>query len=168
MKKLILILLVLFGLQSRAQIDWCDSVSYTVYPNPNLVFSVLGVVSDSLPNWVDTVDFTWEVCNSSLCFGDFGQYASFPLIHQNDTVKVCYNAYLTQNWQTILFCTSCDSLVYNGNQWVLLGSSSTVGVTETPLRSINNSKSYDLLGREMKYVPNGVMYIRNKKLHMKK
>ena len=61
MKKLILILLVLFGLQSRAQVDWCDSASYTVYPNPNLVFSVLGVVSDSLSNYVDTVDFTWTV-----------------------------------------------------------------------------------------------------------
>ena len=74
MRLLLVLLLVVIGLQTRAQVDWCDSVSYTVYPNPNLVFSVLGEVSDSLSSHVDTVDFTWEVCNSSLCFNDFGTF----------------------------------------------------------------------------------------------
>ena len=80
---------------------------------------------------------------------------------------MCYRAYLIQNWQTLLLCESCDTLVYDGNNWVLLGSNSTVGLTEVPLSPVDN-KTYDLLGREMKYVPSGMMYIRNQKLHMKK
>jgi len=163
MRLLLVLLLVVIGLQTRAQVDWCDSVSYTVYPNPNLVFSVLGEVSDSLSSHVDTVDFTWEVCNSSLCFNDFGQYASFPLIQQTDTVKVCYNAYLIQNWQTILLCQFCDTVVHNGKQWVLLGSGGTVGVTEIPLRPIN--KIYNLQGIELLQAPKNKMYIKNRKIY---
>jgi hypothetical protein len=55
--------------------------------------------------------------------------------------------------------------VYNGTEWVELGS--TVGINEVPLRPVD-SRSYDIMGRELFHVPSGVMYIRNQKLYMKK
>ena len=42
-----------------------------------------------------------------------------------------------------------------------------VGVNEITLRPVDN-KSYDLMGRELIYIPSGVMYIKNQKLYMKK
>jgi hypothetical protein len=45
--------------------------------------------------------------------------------------------------------------------------SNTVGINEVPLRPVS-SKSYDIMGRELFYIPSGVMYIKNQKLHMKK
>jgi hypothetical protein len=113
----------------------------------------------------DTVSWAWTVCNSSLCFSEPGTYASFPLIQMSDTIKVCYNAYIATI--PLISCTErCDSLVFDGSNWVAFPIN-TVGVTEVPLRTVD-SKSYDLMGRELYYIPNGVMYIRNKKLHMKK
>ena len=163
MKKLILILLVLFGLQSRAQVDWCDSLYYTTIPSP--VFSVVGMYTNGVNTIADTVSWAWTVCNSSLCFSEPGTYASFPLIQMSDTIKVCYNAYIATI--PLISCTErCDSLVFNGTEWVTFPIN-TVGVTEVPLRPVD-SKSYDLMGRELYYIPNGVMYIKNQKLHMKK
>ena len=51
MKKYILILLILFGLNASAQVDWCDSISYSVLPNTNGVFSVMIETTDSLDNY---------------------------------------------------------------------------------------------------------------------
>ena len=163
MKKLILILLVLFGLQSRAQVDWCDSLYYTTVPSP--VFSVVGMYTNGVNTIADTVMWAWTVCNSTLCFSEPGTYASFPLIQMSDTIKVCYSAYIAST--PLVSCQDqCDSLVFNGTEWVTFPIN-TVGVTEVPLRIVD-SKSYDLMGRELHYIPSGVMYIRNQKLYMKK
>ena len=164
MKKLLLILLVLFGLRSSAQVDWCDSLYYYTLPSP--VFSVVGMTTDSLNDFSDTVSWAWTVCNTQLCFGQSGTYASFPLIQYTDTLKVCYNAYIMNAGSTISCLDVCDSLVYNGTEWVLFPIN-TVGITEVPLR-INNNTAYDLLGRELHYIPNGVTYIKNNKLYIKK
>jgi len=158
-----LLYLILY-MQTQMPVNWCDSVSYSVYPNPNLVFSVLGEVTDSLSSYSDTVDFSWEVCNSSLCFSGFGQYASFPLIQQSDTIKVCYSAYIMLNWQTIEACYSCDSLIHNGQEWVLIGGG-TVGINEIPLRSTNNI--YNLKGIKLLQAPKNMMYIKGRKLYYK-
>jgi len=166
MKKLLLILLVLFGLQSHAQVNWCDSISYSVIPNSNGVFSVMIETTDSLDNYCDTVDVAWAVCNMDFCFSGFGAFYSFPIIQTTDTVKVCYNAYIMNPPNLTISCYDvCEWIVYNGVEWVPL--SNTVGINEVPLRPVS-SKPYDIMGRELFYIPSGVMYIRNQKLHMKK
>ena len=99
MKRILLLLLILFGLQAKAQVDWCDSISYSVLPNTNGVFSVAIETTDSLDNFCDTVDVAWAVCNMDFCFSGFGAWFSFPIIQNTDTVKVCYTAYVTDtNW----------------------------------------------------------------------
>jgi len=166
MKKYILMLLILFGLNASAQVDWCDSISYSVIPNTNGVFSVMIETTDSLDNYCDTVDVAWAVCNLQLCFNGFGAFYSFPIIQTTDTVKVCYNAYIMNPPNPTISCYDvCEWIVYNGTEWVELGS--TVGINEVPLRPVD-SRSYDIMGRELFHVPSGVMYIRNQKLYMKK
>ena len=63
MKKLLFILLVIFGLQTQAQVNWCDSVSYTTLPQQTL--TVIG--NSSLSNMVDSITWSWQACNSTLC-----------------------------------------------------------------------------------------------------
>ena len=43
MKKIILILLVVLGLQTKAQINICDSIGYTIQPTGNTLLILNGV-----------------------------------------------------------------------------------------------------------------------------
>jgi len=165
MKKLLLALLVSLGLQTQAQLTMCDSLSYSIYPNTILTVTPS---SGGISN-VGAIDWNFTACNDVTCYIPQGNNPfTFPLINMSDTVKLCYDAYIYLLDSTLIYCTYCDSLVYNFNlfTWVVL-SSNVVGVNEVPLRPVD-SRSYDIMGREMFYIPSGVMYIRNQKLYMKK
>lgn len=166
MKKLLIALLVSLGLQTQAQLTVCDSLSYSIYPNTILTVTPS---SGGLSGQVGAIDWNFTACNDVACYIAQGNNPfTFPLINMSDTVKLCYDAYVYALDSSVTVCSYCDSLVYNFNlfTWVIL-SSNVVSVNEVLLRPVN-SKSYDIMGRELYYIPNGVMYIRNQKLHMKK
>ena len=158
MKKLLLALLVLLGLQTKAQINFCDSISYTTASTINYPFIVTGVA-----NIPGTVSWTWTVCNSTLCYSSSGANASFGQVSLTDTLKVCYDVIIDINGMTYA-CSGCDSLVYNPNsyQWELMVAH-PLGVIELESNIINDNKTYDLLGREIFEVPIGTIYIKNRK-----
>jgi hypothetical protein len=84
-----------------------------------------------------------------------------------DTVKVCYRALVTDvNWQIIVSCESCDTLVYNNKTWISLVTGNVVGIHDMRANVIKDDKIYDIMGRELEYAPTGVMYIRNQKLYI--
>ena len=166
MKKLLIALLVSLGLQTQAQLTVCDSLSYSIYPNTILTVTPS---SGGLSGQVGAIDWNFTACNDVACYIAQGNNPfTFPLINMSDTVKLCYDAYVYALDSSVTVCSYCDSLVYNFNlfTWVIL-SSNVVSVNEVLLRPVN-SKSYDIMGRELYYIPNGMMYIRNQKLHMKK
>jgi len=158
MKKLLLALLVLLGLQTKAQINYCDSISYTTTSTINYPFIVTGVA-----NIPGTVSWNWTVCNSNLCYSSSGANASFGQVSLTDTLKVCYDVTIDINGITYA-CSKCDSLVYNPNsyQWELMVAQ-PVGIAELKLNTIDDGKMYDLLGRELFEVPKGTIYIKNRK-----
>ena len=93
MKKLLLVILVLFGLnQTQAQVSWCDSLSYTAVPGTQLL-TLVGNSSLS-PNMVDSITWSWAVCDTNMCYSNVGDTAYFQMIQPTDTVKVCYDAYI--------------------------------------------------------------------------
>ena len=159
MKKLLLALLVLLGLQTKAQINFCDSISYTTTSTINYPFIVTGVA-----NIPDTVTWNWTVCNSTLCYSSSGANASFGQVSLTDTLKVCYDVTIDINGMTYA-CSGCDSLVYNPNsyQWELMTAPPT-SIEEVDIYSKKCLKMYDLLGRELNSIPVGKMYIRNNRL----
>ena len=67
MKKLLVALLVSLGLQTQAQINYCDSISYTTSSTMNYPFIVTGDASPFI-NAVDSIVWSWSVCNSSMCY----------------------------------------------------------------------------------------------------
>ena len=160
MKKLLLTLLVLLGLQTKAQINFCDSISYTTSSTLNYPFVVSGIA-----NIPGTVTWNWTVCNANLCYSGSGQNASFGQVYLTDTLKVCYYVTISINGFTYV-CENCDTLVYNPNtyQWEIQ-QANPVSIKEIKcVNEIDNGKIYDLLGRELKSIPRNKMYIRNKRL----
>ena len=169
MKKLIISLLVLLGLQTQtqAQINFCDSISYTTTSTINYPFIVSGN-DGGLANMVDTITWSWQVCNSTLCYLGSGPNASFGQVSLTDTLKVCYDVIIDVQGMTYA-CTGCDSLVYNPNsyQWEAM-TAQPLTITELLLNTVNDDRMYDLLGREIFEVPLGVMYIKNNKKHIRR
>jgi len=163
MKRLLLALLVLLGLQTKAQVIYCDSISYTTASTINYPF----IVSGSIPSIPGTVTWNWSVCNANLCYSGSGPNASFGQVLLTDTLKVCYDVTIDINGFTYV-CTNCDTLVYNPNsyQWEAM-SAHPLGIAELKLSAINDGKTYDLLGREIFKIPKGTIYIKNRKKFIK-
>ena len=163
MKKILFILLVALGLQTQAQVLYCDSISYTTASKINYPL----IVSGSIPNIPGTVTWNWTVCNSNMCYLGSGANANFGQVLTTDTLKVCYDVIIDINGFTYI-CSGCNSLVYNPNsyQWEAM-SAPPVGVAELKSSIINDGKTYDLLGREIFEIPKGTIYIKNRKKFIK-
>ena len=163
MKKTLLALLVLIGLQTQAQQSapyfCCDSITYNIDPSQgfNISLDTANIIHNP-----DSIEVLWQICNSTMCYSGSGIYDYFPQIMTTDTVKVCYDVMI---WESGVMevCTRCDSLVFDQNTytWVLFNMSNTVGVNEIKNKKINN-KMYDLYGREI-LKPKGI-YIQNNKI----
>ena len=166
MKKLLLVILVLFGLnQTQAQVSWCDSLSYTAVPGTQLL-TLVGNTSLS-PNMVDSITWSWAVCDTNMCYSSAGDTAYFQMIQPTDTVKVCYDAYIYFMGATYV-CTQCDSMVYDGfsYSWVLMNMGNPTSIKEL-IGGQMGGQMYDLLGREVTNPQIGQMYIRNNKKYIR-
>ena len=111
MKKLLFILLVAFGLQTQAQVMYCDSISYTTSSTLNYPL-VLSGSSSMVPG---TVSWNWQVCNANLCYSGSGTNASFGQVSLTDTLKVCYDVLIVGIAELEL------NTIYNGKMYDLLG-----------------------------------------------
>jgi hypothetical protein len=170
MKKLLLVVLVLIGLQTQAQqatpYFCCDSITY--WTDQSQGFNI-GLDTTNIIHNPDSIEVYWTICNSSTCYSGDGMYAYFGQIMTTDTIKACYDVYLYES-NMVEVCTRCDSLIFNQSSfsWVLFSMSNPTSINEITLNKINNNKMYDLLGRELNEIPVGTMYIRNNKLHITK
>ena len=106
MKKLLILLLLLLGLQTQAQIVPCDSISYTTTSTINYPL-ILSGSAPGLLNMADSVTWVWQVCNSTICYSATGENASFGQVSTTDTLKVCYDVIIHMNGMTYA-CTGCD------------------------------------------------------------
>jgi len=168
MKKLLLVLLVLLGLQTQAQIAPCDSVGYTIISGSggNTTLQLNGIAN--IPGTV--ISWDWQVCTQapfpfgSFCFSDTGQTAVFYQLNINDTIEVCLTTILDINnaWYT---CVQCGYYVYGPNGWMKLGV--LTSIKEVEASTIKDNKMYDLLGREIFEIPEGTIYIKNRKKYIR-
>ena len=163
MKRILFILLVALGLQTQAQVMYCDSISYTTASTINFPL----IVSGSIPNIPGTVTWNWSVCDANLCYSGSGPNVSLDQVTLTDTLKVCYDVTIDISGFTYV-CTNCDTLVYNPNsyQWEPM-IAQPLGVVELKSNIVNDNKMYDLLGREISEVPIGTIYIKNRKKFIK-
>ena len=166
-KRILFILLAALGLQTQAQVNYCDSISYSTSSTLNYPFGVAGSISTL--DTTATTSWIWTVCNSSLCYSSSGQWAYFPQVSPTDTLKVCYDVIIDINGMTYA-CFGCDTLVYNPNsyQWEVTSAQPlSFAELELELNTPNNGKMYDLLGRELLEAPKGMIYIKNRKKYIR-
>ena len=161
-KRILFILLAALGLQTQAQVSYCDSLSYTTSSTINYPLTITGI--SNIPG---TVTWSWQVCNANLCYSGSGPNSSFGQVSLTDTLKVCYDVIIDINGMTYV-CSKCDSLVYNQNsyQWEAM-SAQPVGIAELKPNLVDDGKIYDLLGREIFEIPKGTVYIKNRKKFIK-
>ena len=118
MKKLLLVVLVLFGLQTQAQqaapYFCCESITYWIDQSQgfNIGLNRTGIVHNP-----DSLEVWWAVCTNGMCYSGDGMYDYFPQVMTTDTVKVCYDVYLYEA-NMIEVCTRCDTVVFDGANWI--------------------------------------------------
>ena len=169
-----MVVLMLASTKTQAQIFQnplvnCDSLTTQHYPVTGI--SITLDTSNAIFTSVDSVEVLWTACNTSTCYSAYGMTGYFPQISLSDTVKLCYDVWLyTAN--TVETCSSCDSIVHDGNSWVLFKRGNPVGINELGFVIEEDGvrwysdQMYDLRGREITTAPKGTMYIRNRKLHI--
>lgn len=138
----------------------CDSITY--WTDQSQGFNI-GLDTSNMIHNPDSIQVLWSICNSSQCYTGSGTTAYFGQITTADTLKACYDVYLYENGMPEV-CTRCDSLIFDQNtyNWVLFNSqSNTVSINEFIIERFNDGKVYDIMGREVLYLTEGVMYIRN-------
>ena len=145
MKKLILALLVVIGLQTQAQVVPCDSIEYAITSTPNNnVLQLEGWVNGICPvNFPCVVsDWSWSVCDDNLCYSDTGVTVYFQQFMTTDTIKVCLTTFGDLNGITFT-CTQCDSLVFGPNGWMLLNMGNPTGIDELLFTWEDDGKVYE-------------------------
>ena len=165
-----MMVMVSLGLQTQAQnqLVTCDSLGWSQYPVTGL--SITLDTADAMMSPVDSVVVQWSVCDNQTCYPGTGMTGYFPLINMSDTVKVCISTefyYVPAFNQIIEYCYTCDSIFHNGNDWVSIYDSNTVGIEELILDQLNDNKKYDMMGRGLLEPVSGQMYIQNRKKYIK-
>ena len=173
MKKLLLVVLVLFGLQTQAQqaapYFCCDSITY--WTDQSQGFNI-GLDTSGIVHNPDSMTIYWGVCTGfsggGMCYTGDGISDYFPQITTSDTIKVAYDVYIYENG-SVEVCSIEEWLVFNQNSfsWVLLNMLPT-SINELTFNRVNNNKIYDLLGKELNEIPVNKLYIKNNKLYIKK
>jgi len=144
----------------------CDSLSYSIVVDSSN-WNTLTVTgnADGVINMIDSMDWNFSACNALTCYLPQGNNPySFPLISPQDTVKLCYDAFIYFDSMTYI-CTECDSLVYDfmTDAWVLMSMGNPTGINELQFTWEYDGIMYDLMGRKLVEVNVGQMYIRNNK-----
>ena len=167
MKKILLVLLVLFGLQTQAQqatpYFCCDSITY--WTDQSQGFNI-GLDTSNIVHNPDSITVYWGVCTNGMCYAGDGITDYFPQVTVYDTLKVGYDVYLYENGVAEV-CSMEEWLIFDQNtySWVLLNMLPT-SINELTFNRINDGKIYDLLGKELSEIPVGKVYIRNQKLYI--
>tara|TARA_R110001606_G_C14905732_1_gene594635 strand:+ start:45 stop:497 length:453 start_codon:yes stop_codon:yes gene_type:complete len=150
MKKTILILLVSLGLQTQAQINYCDSLTAS---GTQSQFTIeINGVNTFIDYWVTT--------------------SSDSVVFQEDSMSTYHMVYNfgTPAYDTLTTCithsanTCCITWVWDGTSWAKM--MLTTSIEEVNTIKLINNKMYDLHGREI-LKPKG-LYIQNNQIkHVK-
>ena len=176
MKKVLLALLVLFGLQTQAQITLCDSnMTYTTGSQYQLEIAI-PITGNGLPMMAPIYAVTYggqDMLGEDSCFSgpcthlvpNYNMSTGMPY----DTITTCISYTLTDTLGYVDTMSCCFNQVWDGQAWLRMANMGTpTGIEELEINRLNDNKIYDMLGRELTEAPIGTMYIRNQKLYINK
>jgi len=172
MKKIILILLVLLGLQTQAQTNnmsmICDSINISIIDQdgPYWIMLETNLNTTNFPQISYVQSYFW---GKNGCL--MGTDSSTTINFYTDTT-VLYSISLITAYCDTNICYSCttnDTLIwYNGSwNWMSMINNTPTAIQEFEINTVNSNKMYDMLGRELLYVPKGTIYIKNNKKYLR-
>ena len=163
MKKLLLVLLVLLGLQTQAQTSLCDSIEISITTNTNYYVELeTNLTVTNFPQISYVQSYFW---GKNGCL--MGTDSSVSINFNTDTSILYAISLVTVYCDTNLCytCTTNDTLVWNNGSWNWMSMMNmlplSTSIQEFQINTFNNNKIYDLMGREVTDVPIGTVYIRN-------
>ena len=150
--------------QQAAPYFCCDSISYNIDPSQgfNISLDTTGIVHNP-----DSIEVWWAICTNGLCYSGDGMFDYFPQVTTSDTVKVGYDVYIYENGVIVEVCTREEWVIFNGTNWVLFNMGTTF-INELQFTWKDDGIIYDLMGRKLKEIPIGKLYIRNRQLYINK
>ena len=180
MKKILLALLVMFGLQIQTQAQYCDSVELIVVSSTPTEF-IIGTNLQSV-GYGTIATYSWfyyDAIPGTAIPGSNGSYCTFcitdTLTQLNQTAIYSVRLGLNQYDQTLESCLIQDTLTYNvtTSEWELwskIGNGNPTAITEIEINNVSDNRLYDLLGREFynyNSIPPNTIYIKNRKKYLK-
>ena len=167
MKKLLLVLLVLLGLQTQAQTSLCDSIEISITTNTNYYVELeTNLTVANFPQISYVQSYFWGK-NGCLMGTD-----SSVSINFNTDTSILYAISLVTVFCDSNLCYTCtinDTLVWNNGSWMMMSMMNTfpTSIQEFQTNTFNDNKMYDLMGREVVDIPLGTIYIKNGKKYIK-
>ena len=173
MKRILLAVLVLIGLQTQAQITLCDSnMTYTIGSQYQLEIAI-PQTGNSLPTMAPLYAVTYggqTMLGQDSCFAgpcthtvfNYNPTTGMPY----DTITTCISYTLTDSLGYVDTLNCCFNQVWDGQAWMRM-TMGTVGIEELNPTMIGDNKIYDVYGRELLTAPIGQMYIQNRKKYIK-
>ena len=163
MKKLLLVVLVLLGLQTQAQTSLCDSIEISITVNTDYFIELeTNLNTTNFPQIMYVQDYFWSKNGCLIGTGtdsivDF--YVDTTLLYTVNLVTVFCDTNLCYT------CTTSDTLVWNNGSWNWMSMMNILptSIEEFQTSIFNDNKIYDLMGREVNDVPIGTIYIKNNK-----
>jgi len=167
MKNLLVVLLVLLGLQTQAQTSLCDSIEISIIVNTDYYVELeTNLTVTNFPQISYVQSYFW---GKNGCL--MGTDSSTTIDFYTDTT-VLYSINLVTVYcdtNRCYTCTTSDTLVWNNGSWnwMSMMNNTPTAIQEFKINTINNNKMYDMLGRELLYVPKGTIYIQNNKKYLR-
>ena len=175
MKKLLLIILILFGLKAQAQSSYCDSIEiwFTYNTGADFIELETNFKPTNFPNISYVQQYNWE-CISALSAPGWCLISTDTFADLYADTNLIYGFSLEIIWCDTNLCYSCtveDTLVWDSSMWNF--SSQMINTPVIPVfvkdikNKVYNNKMYDLYGREIFEIPLNKIYIKNNKKYIK-
>ena len=191
MKKILLALLVMFGLQIQTQAQLssfnCDSLEVTIVSStPTEV--ILGTNIPSIAPSAQ-LQYMWMVYehiitpppnyshDDTLISGEVNTHGVDTISSLNQSALYTITVFLNDTgvWVLPYACIATDTLAYNTvtNQWegpTVSSNGNPTVITEIEINNVYDDRLYDLLGREFanyNSIPPNTIYIKNRKKYLK-
>ena len=146
MKKFLLtttaVLTILFA---QAQVSYCDSldISITSQTSTDVTLSS-GLSVNAIPG---IVNLDWSLDINGNVFQDTAINPTFSINQWNmDSLPICLTALIDVNGN-VWACNVCDTIVWNGNIWMLMTMAQPTAINELNFSNRELLKVVDILGR---------------------
>jgi len=148
MKKFLLttvsVLTILFA---QAQVFYCDSINISITSQTSTDITLSsGLSVNAIPGIVN-LDWTLYLSNGTVFAQDTAINPTFNINQWNmDSLPICLTALIDINGN-MWTCQFCDTIVWNGNSWMLMSMAQPTAINELNSPNRELLKVVDILGR---------------------